>query len=85
MALTRKEIARRKALGAHRAEVAHLIKYEMKKRAGHDGRSLAKVLGCSGQIVSATILGKKHSPTVLDGLKGLGVPEWYLYDPREGV
>ena len=85
MTLTKKErTARRRHLGAMRADVAHLIKYEMKKRARHDGRSLAKALGCSGQAVSATILGKKHSPTVLDALRGLGVPEWYLYDPREG-
>lgn len=81
MAITRKERARRKALGAQRAEAAHLIKYEMKKR-GHDGESFAVHLGCSGQNVSYTILGHGHSPLVLNGLRKIGVPEYLLFDPR---
>ena len=85
MALTRKEIARRKALGAMRAEVVFLIRHEMKKRAGHDVRRLAKALGCDESLVSNTINGRKHSPKVLNALREIGVPEWYLYDPREGV
>ncbi|MGE4552903.1 MAG: XRE family transcriptional regulator [Desulfovibrionaceae bacterium] len=43
---------------------------------------LAKRLGVSQQAVSATIGGTRHSPVVLDGLRNLGVPERYLYDPR---
>ena len=81
MALTRKEIARRKVLGEQRAEVAHLIKYEMKKR-GHNGESFAKLLECSGANVSRVILGEGHSHRVLKGLRELGVPEGYLFDPR---
>jgi predicted transcriptional regulator len=83
MALSRGEIARRKVLGARRAEVAHLIKYEMKRR-GHTGESFAKLLGCSGQNVSVTICGYGHSKLVLDGLRAIGVPEDLLYDPRRG-
>lgn len=84
MALSRKELARRKLLGAERAEVAHLIRYEMKKR-GYDGKKLAARLKCSGGNVSRTIQGKGHSELVLNGLRELGIPEAYLFDPRRSA
>jgi hypothetical protein len=33
--------------------------------------------------VSALIRGDGHSPVVLDGLRGIGISEKYLYDPRQ--
>ena len=82
MKITKTEIARRRIMGECRAEVWHLIRYEMKKL-GYHNSSLAKKLGCSHRIVSATLLGKKHSPTVLNGLRELGVPEKLLFDPHQ--
>ena len=45
-------------------------------------RQFAFSIGVSAESVSATVLGKKHSPQVLDALKKIGVPEEYLFDPR---
>jgi hypothetical protein len=81
MALTRKEIARRRELGAARAAIRHIIGAEMMLR-GYNGTRLAKEVGCSTGLVSSVLTGHKHSPLVLDGLRGIGVPEHYLYDPR---
>lgn len=44
---------------------------------------LARLIGVSAEAVSSTVLGKKHCPQVLDALKEHGVPEEYLYDPRQ--
>lgn len=84
MALSRKELARRKLLGAERAEVAHIIRYEMKKR-GYNGKKLAARLKCSGENISKVILGKGHSELVLNGLRAIGIPEAYLFDPRRSA
>jgi hypothetical protein len=81
MALTRKEIARRKELGAARATIRHILGAEMMRR-GYNGRRLARELGCSDGIVSDVLRGHKHSPRVLGGLRNIGVPEYLLYDPR---
>lgn len=43
---------------------------------------LARRLDVTPALVSATILGKRHSPKVLDALIVLGVPRQYLFDPR---
>lgn len=71
----------RRKLGAQRAEVRHLIAYEMRLR-GHTGRSLGRALRCSDVLVSKTIAGNIHSPRVLDALREMGVPEKLLFDPR---
>jgi hypothetical protein len=81
MALTRKEIARRRELGAARAALRHIIGAEMMLR-GYNGSRLARDIGCSNALVSSVLTGHKHSLLVLDGLRGIGVPEKYLYDPR---
>ncbi len=39
-------------------------------------------IGVTSESVSATVLGKRHSPKVLDALKEMGVPAAYLFDPR---
>lgn len=82
MALTKKEIARRKVLGAQRAEVAYIIAHEMKKR-GWNRSDIARHIGISLAVVSATINGKRHSPRVLDAIINLGVSPDLLYDPRQ--
>ena len=74
--------AQRKALGEQRAKVIDLIRYELRRR-GYDQSRLARELGCSRNNVSKVILGKKHSPLVLDGLRKVGVPEALLFDPRK--
>lgn len=81
MALSRKELARRRALGEQRAKVRFLIKQALDDK-GFSGVSLAEKLGCSGQNVSSTILGRGHSELVLNGLREIGVPEDLLFDPR---
>lgn len=43
----------------------------------------ARRIGVSYETVSATVMGKKHSPQVLDSLKQVGVPESYIFDPRQ--
>lgn len=43
---------------------------------------LGRRIGVSAEAVSATVRGKRHSPTVLNALRREGVPEDYLFDPR---
>jgi transcriptional regulator with XRE-family HTH domain len=71
----------RKRLGAQRAQVSYIIAHEMRQR-GYTYSSLARRLGCSVVNVSTTINGRIHSPIVLDALRAIGVPEIYLFDPR---
>jgi hypothetical protein len=80
MALTKKELSRRRELGAERTKVRHLIEAEM-KRVKHNGVSLAKQLRCSSTMISLVLYGKSHSPRVLEGLRSIGVPEHLLFDP----
>lgn len=84
MAPTRKETVRRRQLGAARGRVRHVIYAEMMRR-GYNGVRLAKELGCSSCLVSCVVLGRRHSYMVLDGLRRIGVPDEYLYDPRGGA
>jgi hypothetical protein len=81
MALAKKEIARRRELGAARAAIRNVIGAEMVLR-GYNGRRLAREIGCSAALVYYVLKGRKHSPLVLEGLRRIGVPEKYLYDPR---
>lgn len=50
--------------------------------AGMTQASFARLVGLTKQAVSATLNGTCHSPTVLDKLRELGVPEKFLCDPR---
>lgn len=45
---------------------------------------VAELAGVTPQTVSATMNGHRHSPSVLKALRGLGVPEELLCDPRRG-
>ncbi|MDR1659553.1 MAG: XRE family transcriptional regulator [Desulfovibrio sp.] len=83
MALKREEIERRKNLSEQRAGVVHEIHYAMALHGGYNNRWIADALKCSEPLVSMTIHGKRHSPRVLDFLRGIGVPEKYLFDPRK--
>ena len=51
--------------------------------AGLNQAKIAARVGMSEQLVSATISGQKHSPTVLGELRKAGVPEHLLCDPRQ--
>lgn len=44
---------------------------------------VAKAAGVTAQAVSATMNGFKHSSRVLDTLRGFGIPEKLLCDPRQ--
>lgn len=67
--------------GAKRGEVSYLI-YEILKRKGLTGQLLANQLGISRQSVCRAINGITHSSKVLDALREAGVPEDYLFDPK---
>ena len=67
--------------GFHRYQKRHEIRAILLTH-GLTMRQFSKNIGVSAQAVSATVLGKKHCPQVLDALKNLGVPEEYLFDPR---
>lgn len=84
MVLTKKEIARRKALGAKRRKVRHFIRCEM-AGSGWTMSRLAEALGCTVGNISKVVAGECHSMLVLNGLREIGVPERYLFDPRKGL
>jgi hypothetical protein len=81
MALSKSDILWRKRLGVERAKVSYLIKHEMRQR-GFTARELARWLQCRDSNVSRVLLGKGHSPLVLNGLRSIGVPEHLLFDPH---
>lgn len=56
--------------------------YEHLKRRGMSASTVACDLGMTPQAVSQTINGRRHSARVLDALRAAGVPEKYLFDPR---
>lgn len=68
--------------GYRRFQYRHFIRAALLER-GLSMRQLATLIGVSAETVSSTVLGKKHSPQVLDALKKMGIPERYLFDPRE--
>lgn len=72
----------RKRLGEQRCFWSMRI-YEALRRNGRSAAVIAYELGISRTAVSATILGKSHSPRILDALREAGVPEKYLFDPRK--
>lgn len=52
-------------------------------KGGLNMAQFARKIGVSPEAVSSTLLGKKHCPQVLDALKEFGIPEEYLFDPRD--
>lgn len=72
----------RRELGAKRARVTHLLRYELRMRGYTDSSLAREIVGCTPQNVRKTLVGESHSPRVLDALRMLGVPEKYLFDPR---
>lgn len=73
--MTRQECGRRR----------YLCRYRIRAVLVEQGISMAGLgrrLGVTAEIVSATVLGKKHSPKVLNALREIGVAERYLFDPR---
>lgn len=79
---TKTENTDRKHLGELRCFWSMRI-YEALRRNGRSAAVIAYELGISRAAVSATILGKRHSPRILDALRDAGVPEKYLFDPRK--
>lgn len=76
-----KDASRRRELAEQRCFWSMRI-YEALRRNGRSAAVVAAELGISRASVSSTILGKNHSPRVLDALREAGVPEQYLFDPR---
>ncbi|WP_035066264.1 hypothetical protein [Nitratidesulfovibrio termitidis] len=68
--------------GHRRGDASDFIRRELRRR-NHTMRSLAALIGLSGEAVAKTVRGELHSPRVLDALRDLGVPEKYLFDPRK--
>jgi predicted transcriptional regulator len=60
------------------------INYELQKR-GHTQQSVALIAGCTQANVNLALSGKSNSPRVLEVLRALGVPEKYLFDPRQNT
>lgn len=71
----------RRRCGAARARMRFRI-HEALDRAGMDLTKLAKGIGVSRPAVSNVVLGRTHSPRILQALRDAGVPEQYLYDPE---
>ncbi len=69
-------------LGAARNRVRRRIQERLDAQ-GLNMASLGRKIGVRRQTVFATISGTKHSPTVLEALRELGVPEKYLFDPAK--
>ena len=44
---------------------------------------IAKILGITSQAVSRAISGHVHTPAILAALRGAGVPDQFLFDPRK--
>ncbi len=70
------------ACGYQRFQYRHIIRAYLLEQ-GLSMRQFAKNIGVSAQAVSATVLGQKHCPQVLDALKGIGIAENYVFDPRQ--
>lgn len=73
---------KRAVCGYSRFNYRHQIRARLLEQ-GLNMSQFAKNIGVSPEIVSATILGKRHCPQVLDALKEYGIPEQYLFDPRD--
>lgn len=72
----------RAACGEKRCFYSYRI-HEALARAGISAASLAKEIGVTKSAVSNVLAGRSHSPYILNALRNTGVPERYLFDPRE--
>lgn len=70
--------------GNTQREVRWDIRRELDDR-GLTMADVARMAKVSRTIVSGTVHGYRHSPTVLDALRKSGIPERLLYDPRKVV
>lgn len=71
----------RTACGIQRFACRYIIRSILDSH-GVSMAELGRRIGVTSESVSATVLGKRHSPKVLDALKEMGVPAAYLFDPR---
>ena len=67
--------------GQKRAKFRRLIQKHLDE-SGKSQTDIAVLAGVSRQAVSATLLGRLHSPKILNALRLIGVPEKYLFDPH---
>ena len=72
----------REECGRQRYEVRYVIRASLDAR-GLSMAELGRRIGVTAEAVSATVLGKRHSPRVLEALRREGVPEESLFDPRK--
>ena len=72
----------REECGRQRYEVRYVIRAILDAR-GLSMAELGRRIGVTAEAVSATVLGKRHSPRVLEALRRGGVPEECLFDPRK--
>lgn len=68
-------------LGIERAKKRRRIQ-ECLDAKGMNFMRLAKHLGLTPAAVYRTVGGEIHSPRILQALRELGVPECYLFDPK---
>lgn len=68
-------------LGIERAKKRRRIQECLDAR-GMNFMRLAKHLGLTPTAVYRTVGGEIHSPRVLQALRDFGVPEQYLFDPK---
>lgn len=67
--------------GMNRCRSRRRIQERMDGR-GLNGASLARLAGVTPEAVYRTLSGTLHSQSVLEVLRGIGVEEKYLFDPR---
>ncbi len=72
---------RRIEFGVQRSRVAHKIRGHL-LLLGLNMTDVARELGVTKQLVTATVRGDKHSMRVLQKLRAVGIPEQYLHDPH---
>ena len=70
--------------GLARLENKRLIQRYIDKTGMYQG-DFAASIGVSKQALSRVINGRAHIPAVLEGLRGIGVPEELLCDPRRSI
>ncbi|MEG6504239.1 XRE family transcriptional regulator [Nitratidesulfovibrio sp. 1201_IL3209] len=74
-------LEQRQLCGARRGRMRFRIREALDLN-NTNARRVAESLGISHQAVLRVIQGHSHSKRVLDALRAAGVPERYLFDPR---
>lgn len=70
--------------GFKRAQKKRAIQQQLDEASLNQSK-LAVIAGVSRQSVSQTLNGAIHSQKVLNALRGIGVPESLLFDPRKDI